>query len=91
MKFGGSSITALTANYKVRAYAVLEDGSYIYSDISDYSIARVADKLYKDHLMNTLEAHNYLYDNILSKVYEGYETVDFIWNNTIVKPGEMED
>ena len=89
MKFGGSTAIAFTANYKVRAYAVLADGSYVYSDISDYSIARVADKLYQDKLMNTVTAHNYLYEKILSKVYEGYEEVDYQWNNAVVKPEQM--
>lgn len=91
MKFGGSSLTALTANYKVRAYADLADGSRVYSEISDYSIARVADKLYKDHLMNTVDSHKYLYDKILSKVYSDYKEIDFTWNNSIVKPGDMEE
>lgn len=91
MKFGGSTLTALTANYKVRAYADLADGSRVYSEISDYSIARVADKLYKDHLMNTVDSHKYLYDKILSKVYSDYKEIDFTWNNSIVKPGDMEE
>ena len=91
MKFGGSTVTALTADYKVRAYAVLDDGSYVYSDISDYSIARVADKLYQGKLMNTKSSHSYLFENILSKVFKDYEEVDFIWNNTVVKPEEVED
>ena len=91
MKFGGETETAFTANYKVRAYAVLADGSYVYSDISDYSIARVADNLYQNKLMNTLDAHNYLYEKILSKVYSGYEEVDFNWSNTIVKPSQVQN
>ncbi len=91
MKFGGSTVTALTADYKVRAYAVLADGSYAYSDVSDYSIAKVADKLYQGKLMNTKSSHSYLYENILSKVFKDYEEVDFIWNNTVVKPEEVED
>ena len=91
MKFGGSTVTALTADYKVRAYAVLADGSYVYSDVSDYSITRVADKLYQGKLMNTKSSHTYLFENILSKVYKDYEEVDFIWNNTVVKPEEVEE
>lgn len=91
MKFGASTVTAFTANYKVRAYAVLADGSYVYSDISTYSIARVADNLYQEKKMNTVTAHNYLYEKILSKVYEGYKEVDFDWNNAVVKPEQMEN
>lgn len=91
MKFGGSNVIAYTANYKVRAYAVLADGSYVYSNVSDYSIAEVADKLYQNKLMNTITAHNYLYENILSKVYEGYKEVDFQWNNSVVKPEQLKN
>lgn len=91
MKFGASTVTALTADYKVRAYAVLADGSYVYSDIGEYSIARVADKLYQGKLMNTKSSHSYLYEKILTKVYKDYKEVDFIWNNTVVKPEEVED
>ena len=69
----------------------MADGSYVYSDISDYSIARVADNLYQNKLMNTLDAHNYLYEKILSKVYSGYEEVDFNWSNTIVKPSQVQN
>lgn len=90
MKFGASTVTALTADYKVRAYAVLADGSYVYSDIGEYSIARVADKLYQGKLMNTKSSHSYLYEKILTKVYKDYKEVDFIWNNTVVKPEEVE-
>ena len=39
--------------------------------------------------MNTVEAHTYLYENILSKVYNGYTQVDFQWNNTIIKPDQV--
>lgn len=91
MKFGASTVTAFTANYKVRAYAILADGSYVYSDISTYSIARVADNLYQEKKMNTATAHNYLYEKILSKVYDGYQEVDFDWNNAVVKPEQIED
>ena len=34
------------AKYKVRAYAVLEDGTYVYSDIHEYSVYDICDNLY---------------------------------------------
>ena len=89
MSFGKKSVSAFNAKYKVRAYAVLADGSYVYSAVTSYSISEVADYLYKNVLMNTVEAHTYLYENILSKVYNGYTQVDFQWNNTIIKPDQV--
>lgn len=88
MTFGQYNPIAYNAQYKVRAYAVLEDGTYVYSDVSNYSVFKVADYLYKNILMNTLEAHNYLYNNILKVVDSNYAETDYHWNNTVVKPGK---
>lgn len=85
MRFGGFTAEAYSAQYKVRAYAVLEDGTYVYSNVCDYSIYSVADKLYQNTLMNTIDAHNYLYDNILKVVDANYKTVDYNWGNVVVK------
>ena len=34
--------------------------------------------------MNTLDGHNYLYNNILSVVTPDFKEVEFNWNNSIV-------
>lgn len=86
MTYGMQNVLAYTACYKVRAYAVLEDGTYVYGDISHYSVYKIADYLYQHIQMNSLNSHNYLYDNILKVVDSNYKTVDYDWNNTIVKP-----
>lgn len=85
MTFGQYSTSAYNAGYKVRAYAVLDDGTYVYSNISNYSIFKIADYLYQNIKMNTIDAHNYLYNNILKVVVPSYEEVDYNWNNTIVR------
>lgn len=86
MTFGEFSVAAYTAQYKVRAYAVLEDGTYVYSNVRDYSVYEIADYLYKGVLMNTLENHTYLYNNILKAVDPTYKEVDYNWGNVVVKP-----
>lgn len=85
--FGVSTVEEFSAKYKVRAYAMLEDGTYVYSDISEYSVYDICDKLYQSTKMNTLENHNYIYNNILKLVNPNYKEVDYNWTNVIVKPG----
>jgi len=84
MKFAAKNAAEFSANWYVRAYAKLEDGSYVYTDVIDYTIYDIANVLYKNKLMTTYERHNYLYTDILLKVNENYEEVDFIWNGTVV-------
>src|SRR5699024_3768110 len=43
MKFGAFTVKAFNARYKVRAYALLEDGTYVYSDAAEFSVFEVAD------------------------------------------------
>lgn len=73
----------------VRAYAKLSDGSYIYSDCSHTTVYNVADYLYKNLRMNSIQAHNYLYDNILKLVTPDYKAVEFDWNPSIVAPDKI--
>lgn len=82
---GSTSVAGLEAIYYVRAYAKLEDGSYVYSDISSYSVYRIADYLYQNIKMSLKERHDYLYDNILSIVNSNYTKVDYNWSSSIVK------
>ena len=91
MKFGGNTAIVFSAQYKVRAYAKLADGSYVYSDIEDYSIYDIADLLYNQKLMNTYDGHVYLYENILKIVDSGYPEADYNWNNSVLKPDEIEE
>lgn len=84
--FGAFTTAEYTAEYKVRAYAILEDGSYVYSNVSTYSVFSVADYLYQNKKMNTLNAHQYLYNEILKVADSSYQEVDYTWGNAIVKP-----
>ena len=88
MSFGNTNIIALSARYKVRAYVLLEDGSYVYSTISEYSIYDVADYIYQNKLMNSEEGYNFLYDKILTVVNKDYKKLNFDWSElvtTVVK------
>ena len=85
MRFAQKSTSMFESVYKVRAYAVLEDGTYVYSKISNYSVYRVAEYLYNNCCMNTYDAHSYLYNTILKTVNPEYKVVDFEWGNTILK------
>lgn len=82
---GSITVAGLEAEYYVRVYAKLSDGTYVYSDVQSFSLYSVADVLYSGNLMNTQESHDYLYNNILSVVKKDYPTVDFQWSNTLVK------
>ena len=83
MSFGNTNKAALTAEYKVRAYAVLEDGTYVYSTISEYSIYEVSDYIYQHKLMNSQEGYDFLYDKILTVVNKDYQKLDFEWSELV--------
>lgn len=84
MLFAAETAAAFSAEYKVRAYAVLSDGSYVYSEVSDYSIYNIASCLYENNKMNTYDGHQYLYNHILKVVNDNYTEVDYQWSNTVV-------
>lgn len=86
MCFAQNSASMFESKYKVRTYAVLEDGTYVYSGVNGYSVYEVAKYLYDNCRMNTYDTHNYLYNTILKKVNSNYKEVDFEWGNTILKP-----
>lgn len=79
--------TAQFFNQKVnvRAYAKLKTGEYIYSDVCQLVVYDVAEYLYKNQLMNTVQGHNYLYDEILSLVNPAYASVEYKYSNSLVK------
>ena len=59
MRFATTTSAEYSANWRVRAYAKLSDGTYVYTDCVEYTIYRVADELYQGCLMNTQVAHEY--------------------------------
>lgn len=84
MRFHPKNASEYSANWRIRAYARLSDGTYIYSEPYEYTIYAVADKLYQELKMNTFAAHNYLYTDILKVVHSDYEEKDYNWNNELV-------
>lgn len=59
----------LTDKYTVRAYAELDDGTYVYSDnCYTVSVHEIAENLYKNKMMPSKAAHEYLYNNVLNIV-----------------------
>lgn len=85
MIFAGSGATEYNAGWRIRAYALLSDGTYVYTDTYEYTIYDIADKLYQDCMMNTKSAHDYLYTDILLKVDEAYKEKDYNWNNSLAR------
>lgn len=77
MKFGPKTANEFNANWRVRAYAKLSDGSYVYSDSFEYSFYDIADSLYQSSGMSNLTAHQYLYNDILKVVNKDYVAVDY--------------
>lgn len=74
--------------YYVRPYAILEDGTIAYGDIKSFSMYNIADDLYQGSKMNTVIAHNYLFNKILKIVNNNYKEVEYGWGNGIVKPSQ---
>lgn len=70
----------------VRAYAKLKDDSYIYTDISTMTVYSVSSTLYNKCLMPNIDAHNYLYNNILTLINPSYKFVDYNWGGAIIPP-----
>jgi hypothetical protein len=80
MKFSTHSAKEMSAIYKVRPYAILEDGEVVYGDsIDSYSAFGIAKYLYNNTLMNTESAHDYLYNNILTIVDSTFKKKEYGW------------
>ncbi len=60
-----------------RVYAKKSDGTYTYGSVETLSVYSIADSLYKNSKMSNVGAHDYLYNNILSKVYPSYQRVTY--------------
>jgi len=84
MRFATAEVSELQANWSIRAYAKLADGTYVYTDVYTYTIYDVADALYREGKMGTQSKHEYLYNKILTKVNKDYVRKDFDWTSTIV-------
>lgn len=84
VQFAAGTVEEYTQTYCVRAYAKLQDGTYVYTDVYQYTIYYIADNLYQNRKMPNNNSHTYLYENILKKVDEEYKTVDYDWSNIVV-------
>lgn len=84
MKFAVGTAAEFCEEYRVRAYAKLSDGSYVYSNYVEYTVYSIADELYQNSLMNTETAHNCLYTNILSVVNPEYQLIPYAESKNLV-------
>ena len=85
MLFEKNNSQEFSTKYKVRAYALLSDGTYVYGKVHFYSIYNIAEAMYKNKLMKTASGHDYLYDSIISVVEPSYKKINFEWSGSIVK------
>lgn len=76
------TVTGLLWNYKIKAYAVTENGTVIYEEatesndpVKEASVYKIAETLYQNSSMTTIEDHEFLYDNVLNIVnmYRNYD------------------
>ena len=81
MKFAVGNAKEFSEKMYVCAYAKLSDGDYRYTDIEEYSVYNVADFLYQNKKMNRVDAHEYLYNNILKVVNPEYAVIDYAWQD----------
>lgn len=81
----GTTAAAYQREYIVRAYAVLEDNTIVYSPAKTYSIYYVAKLLYDGALMNNYAGHSYLFNDILKVVDVNYKEVEYNWDNAFAK------
>ena len=77
MLFASYNQTEFNSKYKVRAYAVLENGDYVYSNVYSYSVYKISDYLYQKGAMTNKAAHDYLFNKILTMVDSSYQQIDF--------------
>ena len=77
MEFGEKNPIAFGAEYLVKAYAQLEDGTLVYGDAEQFTVYHIADVLYQNKLMKNAQRHNYLYDNILKQVDTSYQMINY--------------
>lgn len=73
----------------IRAYAKTNDGSYVYSNVSSLSVYEIAEYLYVNGLMESAEAHEYLYERILSLVNPSYDKIDYNGTGSVASPDDI--
>jgi hypothetical protein len=83
MLFAHGNAKEFSTNMSLRAYAKLSDGSYVYTNVYDYTIFRVAEVLYNGNYFGTPEAHNYLYNRILKVVNPQYTENPFDYGSIL--------
>lgn len=81
----GLSSEAYTSQYYIRVYAILSDGSIVYSNVKSYTIYNVADYVYQNNLVSRKSSYDYIYNKILKIVDSNYVEGNFDWSGTIVK------
>lgn len=64
-------------DYKVRPYAILQDGSVVYGDVDRFNVFDVAKIIYDSSFMPNLQSHNTLYQQVIKKVDSSYEEVEY--------------
>lgn len=64
-------------DYKVRPYAILQDGSVVYGDVDGYNVFDVAAIIYDNSFMPNLQSHDTLYEQVLKKVDPSYQEVKY--------------
>lgn len=77
VQFTSKNPAEYTDKWRVKAYAELSDGTYVYTEVRTYTAYDVADVLYQGSLMSNQAAHDYLYDNILFIVNKEYSKIDY--------------
>jgi hypothetical protein len=90
MKFGRKNVNAFVTEYCVRTYALLEDGTYVYSDAVNFTVFNIAKAAYDRNLMTSEAGHNYLYDTIIKVVDPSYERKDFHWPSTYAPVDDLD-
>lgn len=73
------------ARLSMRAYAVLSNGSVIYSDASTTSVYSIAEAVYENRWMPTAKQHEFLYNDILKVVNPSYLAKEYDWSSAIVQ------
>ncbi len=67
MKFAVGNAKEFTTGFFVRAYAMLENGEVVYTDIHQYQIGDIAEEAYHNQNLSDAEK-NYIYNRILSVI-----------------------
>ncbi|MCR5836260.1 MAG: carbohydrate-binding protein [Lachnospiraceae bacterium] len=85
MLFATNTAAERTAEWRIRAYAKLADGSYVYTNCKTYRIFDIAQKLYERNIMPNEASHNFLYTDILKIVDANYVEKTFKYKNMLVR------